>query len=96
MKRELHQRIHEMVEAEQIHDIDIELLNKLRDLAKTETTYWELPPEQRNALNQFFTDVKSLLISEIIAGNYGSEILLDAFLILCFEVGYGLRKQEEP
>lgn len=94
MNKALQRRIGQLIEAEMEKDIDGELLNKLREFASQETDYWNLAPERRNTLNEFFKEVKELLFGELMAGRYGSQIILDAIIVLSFEVGYRLKEWE--
>ena len=87
MKKQMHQRIAQALEEEEAHEPDMILLDKLRKLASEDTTYFTSSPEQRNALNAWFAEVREMLFNELMLGNYGVQILLDSFFILCFEVG---------
>ena len=75
------------LEEEEEKEPDLELLNTLRELSTQETDYFAMTPERRNALNTWFNEVKDMLFAEMLEGNFGSQILLDTFFILCFEVG---------
>ncbi len=88
MKKELHRRIQALIEEEQEYDVDQNLLDRLRELACLDPDYWDLTPEQRNTLNQFFKEVKDMMMAEMLSGHYGANILLDTVIVLCFEVGY--------
>lgn len=92
MKRSLEKKVEQLLEAEAQHPVDEELLNKLRYLASQDTDYAEFRPEQRNALNAFFREAKGIFLQEVFMGNYGSNILLDALIVSCFEVGYNFRE----
>lgn len=90
MRRQLMQRIAQALMEEEAHEPDMVLLDRLRILSAEETVYFDLPPEQRRALNVWFSEVRDLLLQELLAGNFGSQILVDTFFILAFEVGYKL------
>lgn len=94
MKESLQRRILKRIESEQEHQVDMVLLNKLREIASRDTTYWDLTPEKGNTLNEFFREIKELMLNELLLGNYGSEVIIDTIIVLCFEVGYGLKEWE--
>jgi hypothetical protein len=87
VNKALRKKIEGLLEEEAQKPVDDELLNTLRRLASVPTAYSELSPEQRNALNAFFKEVKSLMIHELLAGDYGADIIIDSIIVLCFEVG---------
>ncbi len=95
MKKELLQRMALDLKEEEEHEPDKNLLDLLRALAASDTEYFNMAPERRNALNAWFNEVKDMLFAELLEGNFGSQILLDTFFILCFEVGFQLGCMEE-
>lgn len=95
MKRALQNRIHELVEEEQKYDVDQNLLDMLRALAAEDSKIVELPAPTRNSLNTFFREIKNMMFNELIAGDYGAEIITEAAVVLAFEVGYRLRETEQ-
>ena len=94
MKKSLQNRIQEHLKHEKEHPVDKELLDKLRELAARETDYFNLEPERRNTFNDFFREIRGMFLSELLAGDYGSEIIMDTIIVLCFEVGYRLKEWE--
>lgn len=78
----------QLLEAESQNPVDEALLNKLRALAAEDTTYPDFSPDQRNALNAFFQETKGIFMREMMIGDYGSSILLDALIVSSFESGY--------
>ena len=95
MKKELHKRIALALEEEESNETDMELLDLLRLKASEETFYFDLTPARRNGLNIWFSEVKDLLLQELLDGNFGAGILLDSFFIMCFEVGFRMGELEE-
>lgn len=89
MRKELQQRLEQMIAEEQETPVDQELLGALVRLASSETLYWSIvSPDKRNALNQFFQKLEDMMISEIAAGSFGGRVILQMLLITSFEVGY--------
>ena len=87
MRKAIERKLRELLEEEREKPIDIVLLDKLRLLASEKTDYFHLGPEQRNALNRFFLEVRDYGLQEIMAAQYGSSIIIDAIIILSFETG---------
>ncbi len=96
MNKQLLQRMALALEEEGEHEPDQNLLDLLRALAASDTEYFNMAPERRNALNTWFNEVKDMLLSELLEGNFGAQILLDTFFVLCFEVGFQLSTLEAP
>ena len=94
MKKQIVERMALALQEEEACEPDKNLLDLLRALAASDTEYFDMSPERRNALNTWFNEVKDMLFSELLEGNFGSQILLDTFFILCFEVGYQLATME--
>ncbi len=94
MRKSLEKRVQQLIEAERKHPVDEALLNRLREIATEETDYWQLAAEQRNAFNAFFNETKQMMLHELLLGDYGPEILLDATIVLSFEVGHKLGREE--
>ena len=95
MKKALQDRLHKLVEEEQRYDVDLELLDRLRALATEESTVINLAAPVRNSLNVFFQEIRSMMFNELMAGNYGAEIIVETAIVLSFEVGYRLRETEQ-
>ncbi len=94
MKEAIFKRIQKAVEEEATNPIDLNLLDKLRELSAEESSYFSWSTEERNAINIWFEEVKALLLQEVFAGSYSVNILLDCFLVLCFEVGFRLKGEK--
>lgn len=88
MKAALEKRIRKMVEEEQQAEVDAILLENLRSLPFGEFDYEQLHPAERNALNQFFREVRELTISEMVSNKFGSSVVLDSIIFIMFDVGY--------
>lgn len=87
MKESMKRDLRRFVEEEQKAAVNEELLHKLREMATQELTYWELPAEDRNALNQFFNEMKDAYFAQLFEGKYGAQVILDAIIVKAFEVG---------
>jgi len=96
MRRSLIKKVEQLLEAESQHPVDEELLNRLRYLASQGTNYAEFGPEQRNALNEFFSETKDIFLGEMFMSNYSTDILLDALIVTAFEVGYKFGRGSSP
>ena len=83
----LKEKLAKFVEQEQKTGVDVELLETLRSLSTQETFYWNLSPEKRNTLNEFFSELHSELESGIIGGKYQAGTLIDWIIITAFETG---------
>jgi len=92
MRNELRRRLDKLIEEERKSAIDDKLLAKLNNLASEDTLYESFSPIERNTLNEFFREVKDYLLEELLKGNYGAQIILDAVIVLCFETGFKLAK----
>ncbi len=92
----LKEKIAKFVEQEKISGIDNELLQTLRTLSLEDTIYWNLTPEKRNTLNQFFKELHNELDSGFADGKFGASILIDSIIVTAFETGlrYGKEKGE--
>lgn len=95
MKKALYDRIHKLILEEEEHDVSYELLDELRLLATEETIILDFNPNTRNALNVFFREIKSVMFNELMAGNYGAEVIVEAAIVLSFEIGYKLRETKQ-
>ena len=95
MKKALRDRIHKMIEEEEQHDVDQNLLDMLRALAAEDSKIIDLPAPTRISLNTFFREIKSLMFNELVTGDYGAEIVVEAAVVLAFEVGYRLKETEQ-
>ena len=95
MKKALLNRIHNMIEEEEEHDVDQNMLDMLRALAAEESKIVELPAPARNSLNIFFREIRSVMFNEFMSGNFGAEIIVESAIILAFEVGYRLKETEQ-
>jgi len=95
MKKEMFKRIARALEEEESNEADMQLLDLLREKASEETFYFDLTPARRVALNIWFTEVKDLLMEQLLDRNFGTNILLDSFFIMCFEVGFRMGELEE-
>jgi hypothetical protein len=94
MKDELKRKMDELIKEEQKTAVDSEFLDKLNILAASEPLYTQFTPEERNTLNEFFREVRNYLFQELLSGVYGAQVIIDAIIVLCFEVGYKLKKSE--
>jgi hypothetical protein len=95
MKEKLRKRVEELIQEEQKSEVDQELLTKLFELASGDPLYERFTPSQRNTLNEFFKEVRNHLFQEVLNGNYGSQVIVDAIIVLTFEVGYKLKEFQD-
>lgn len=91
--RNLKEKIAKFVEQEKISGIDNDLLQVLRVLSLEDTIYWNLTPEKRNTLNQFFRELHDELESGMVAGKFGASILIDSIIVTAFETGLRYGKE---
>jgi len=94
IRKQMLKRIAIALEEEERTEPDLALLDQLRAFSALESFYLDMAPERRNALNDWFAEVKDLFFRELLEGNFGTQILLDTFFVLCLEVGYRLAKAE--
>jgi hypothetical protein len=94
MNKALRAQMDKLIQEEQQKPVNEDLLNLLRRFASEPSSYTHLPPEERNALNTFFKEVKGLEMRELLAGDYGAEIIIDSIIVLSFEVGRQLGRHE--
>lgn len=95
MKKQIHERLLKALEEDDSVEPKQALLDVLRALSADESQYLDLPPDERKALTTWFDEMKDLFMGELLQGNFGSQILLDTFFVLCFEVGYKLAKNSD-
>lgn len=93
MKEALKDKLTKLIQEEQKSAVDQEFLNTLHDLAAGGTLYDQFTAEQRNTLNEFFREVRNYLFEELLTGTYGAQVIIDAIIVLSFEVGYKLRER---
>lgn len=91
MNANLRRKLDALIQDESKTEVDQKLLNSLQALAAGETLYEQFDPIQRNTLNEFFREVRDYLLEEVIKGIYGTQIVLDAVIVLAFETGYKAR-----
>jgi hypothetical protein len=97
MKEKIKKRVEELIQEEQKSEVDQELLTRLFELASGDPLYGNFNPVERNTLNEFFREVRNYLFEELLVGKYGAQTIVDAIIVLAFEVGYKLKEsQEEP
>ena len=94
MKKAIENRLHQAIEEEEGATTTLDLLDLMRQLASEDSNYLDLPLDRRLTYNEFFAEVKENFMQQLMAGEYGVQILLDTFFILCFEVGYKLGVQD--
>jgi hypothetical protein len=90
MREKLRERLDQLIQEEQKSEVDQELLNNLFQMAAGDPLYDKFTPTQRNTLNEFFKQVRNYLLEEVLSGNYGAQVIIDAVIVLTFEVGYKL------
>jgi hypothetical protein len=90
----LKEKLHKLIKEEQKSAVDPELLNKLHALAAEDPLYARFTPEERNTLNEFFREIRNYLLEEVLTGVYGAQVIIDAIIVLSFEVGYKLKESE--
>lgn len=95
LSKQMQKILTKALEEEEEKETNQALLDELRKLAAEDPEYLVFNAADRNALNTFFDEVKDLLFQELLNGNYGAQILLDSFFVLCFEVGHKLGRQEK-
>ena len=90
MRENLRKRLDQLIQEEQKSEVDQELLTQLFELASGDPLYDKFTPTQRNTLNEFFKQVRNYLLEEVLSGTYGAQVIIDAVIVLTFEVGYKL------
>ena len=97
MEKSLKKKLDRLIQEEQKSVVDPEFQNTLHELAAGDTLYARFTPEQRNTLNEFFREVRNYLFDELLTGKYGAQVIIDAIIVLSFEVGWKLKNMEvEP
>jgi hypothetical protein len=91
MEESLRKKLTDLIKEEQKSAVDPEFLNTLHSLAAGETLYSQFTPAERNTLNEFFREVRNYLFEELLTGAYGPQVIIDAIIVLSFEVGYKLK-----
>jgi hypothetical protein len=94
MHKQLREKLESLIQEEQKTAFDPEFLDKLNSLAAGDPLYSQFSATERNTLNEFFREVRNYLFQELLSGVYGSQVLIDAIIVLSFEVGYKLAKGE--
>lgn len=94
MQHSLKDKLTKLIKEEQKSAVDPEFLNKLHGLAAGSPLIEKFTAGERNTLNEFFREVRNYLWEEILAGNYGAQVIVDAIIVLSFEVGYKLKEVE--
>jgi hypothetical protein len=94
MKEVWRQKLNTLIQEEEKSSVDQDLLNELYELAAGDTLYETFTPSLRNTLNEFFREVRNNLLEEVLRGNYGAQIIIDAFIVLTFETGYKFKERE--
>jgi hypothetical protein len=94
MTDKLRKRLGQLIQEEQKSEVDQALLSKLFELASGDPLYERFSPTQRNTLNEFFKQVRNYLFEELLTGNYGAQVIIDAVIVLTFEAGYKLKESE--
>jgi predicted exporter len=76
MKKELKDRLMQLVAEEKENPVDLAMLEKLRGLWAEDTLALvsQLGPQQRNALNTFLREIRDFMLQEIMRGEYGASI----------------------
>ncbi|MFA5378447.1 MAG: hypothetical protein WC455_22020 [Dehalococcoidia bacterium] len=88
------QRILELISKERATEVDEKLLTKLREFALDESLYGRFTPEATNALNDFFSTAEDTFFKEVLTSPYSPRVILEAMMVLCFEVGYKTKEWE--
>ena len=88
MNKILRERLERAVAEELENPTNQGLLQQLREATQDKTLYWDLSPEDRNALNKFFTETSDVFLKEVMYGVFPPGIVMNSMFILCFEVGY--------
>ena len=94
MKEAVKAKLDKLIQEEQKSAVDQEFLNTLHELAAGDTLYDQFTAEERNTLNEFFREMRNYLFEELLTGVYGAQVIIDAIIVLTFEVGYKLKKRE--
>jgi hypothetical protein len=94
MNELLKEKLTKLIQEERKSAVDPELLKTLHELAAGDTLYDQFEAAQRNTFNEFFREVRDYLFEEILTGDYGAQVIVDAIIVLSFEVGYKLREKE--
>jgi len=90
MKKELKERLMQMVAEEQKNPVDTVLLQQLEACLQGESLdlVAKLSPQQRNALNAFLREIRDFMLQELMRGEYGASIVADSAIVMAFESGY--------
>lgn len=91
MHYSLKDKVTKLIQEEQKSAVDPEFLSKLHGMAAGDILYDQFTATQRNTLNEFFREVRNYMLAEILTGNYGAQVIVDAIIVLSFEVGYKLK-----
>jgi len=94
MNKTVRQKLDSLIQEEQKSAIDPKFLNTLHELAAGKILYDQFNAAQRNTLNEFFREVRNYLFEELLTGAYGAQVIIDAIIVLSFEVGYKLKEVE--
>lgn len=94
MKEAVKAKLAKLIQEEQKSAVDQEFLNTLHELAAGGNLYDQFTAEERNTLNEFFREVRNYLFEELLTGVYGAQVIIDAIIVLTFEVGYKLKERE--
>jgi hypothetical protein len=94
MKEAVKAKLNKLIQEEQKSAVDQEFLNTLHELAAGSTLYDQFTAEERNTLNEFFREMRNYLFEELLTGVYGAQVIIDAIIVLTFEVGYKLKERE--
>lgn len=95
MQESFKKKLAELVKEEQKATVDSEFLKTLHELAAGDTLYDRFTPAQMNTLNEFFREVRNYLFEELLTGAYGAQVIIDAIIVLSFEVGWKLRSDSD-
>ena len=90
MKKAIEKRLRLAIVEEEGATTTLDLLDLMRQYASEDSNYLDLPVDRRLTYNQFFEEVKENFMQQLMAGDFGVQIVLDTFFILCFEVGHKL------
>jgi hypothetical protein len=94
MDEALKRKLTNLIQEEQKSEVDPQFLTRLHELASGPPLYEKFAATEMNALNQFFRELRNYLFEQVLAGDFGAQVIIDAVIVLSFEVGYKLREGE--
>jgi len=95
MNKKMEEALRSRIREEEGVEVDQEFLDHLRELASKNIEYMDWTPLRRKSLSEWFAEVKQVGLRELLRGDYGPQVVADALIVLAFEVGMKLGKEEQ-